>query len=639
LRQPALRGAVLNPSLNVLANPTLFIDTDGDGRPDSWAWSSTTNVSGEAINSGAETYRAIISTTGTRDFRQTTAAASAAPGDVWSFSFQIRRAPSTANNTGRAQAKIEFLDNANNVLATAVGTLTTYGVPWQMLSVTSLAAPASTDRVRCSISHQNSSAAADTVDTRYAQLEKSSSVSLYRVGTQTMVNDPASGVGRTVPIFIEGTAKTPAIVTIQQLDSGGKIAQYVLAHRGNEAVSGRRNLTDFLNSTSWVQCESGTLTNNTATAVDADGSPGSGNSVAQTSAGSNPTVMNRRVRMAVTTKLASRRGRFHVFARLKATAAAQHTVQLRWGPGASDPVPFSNDEYIHDVSGATSFEYVDVDLGIITIPEELAATLNQITLELWSRRDSGTGNLNWDFVALVPTAGLSTIQVPGGSREKWLGSDLQTPPFRHTGDPVWTAGAVKGSGMQLTDSADAAGTPPNSGLPWGVGRHLVTFTISSDSGGWTNIFQVVNVTDDTVAVSKVVNPPQGTSTVTVRFDGVAGKSYQAQVANNGPFTQDIPTTVKQIVHTFIPYLQQNEQARTDPGSVPKRFAAEKLDSSGNLLSILRCEGPLPLMLKPGLHILYLHQGDIPLDGYAEESKSIRTRQALVTVSYAPRWIV
>ncbi|MGH6720279.1 MAG: hypothetical protein ACREER_13275, partial [Alphaproteobacteria bacterium] len=88
--QPWPRGSKLASDSNKMANPTLLRDDDDDGRPTSWAWSSSANISNETIYARDEAFRFDIATSAQRALNQNTLAASAAPGDVWTLSGYAR---------------------------------------------------------------------------------------------------------------------------------------------------------------------------------------------------------------------------------------------------------------------------------------------------------------------------------------------------------------------------------------------------------------------------------------------------------------------------------------------------------------------------------------------------------------------
>lgn len=461
------------------------------------------------------------------------------------------------------------------------------------------------------------------------------------VGPTTVQNDPADASGRFIEVTNAGNAAAPAAVKVQG-DTGAKVQKVVVARKSVGPFASTR-VTDYTGGTQYGQLNATgngwtvALTTGTTSVADADASTAASAFAAQTTHATDPTVMNERIRIHRTANLDSLRGTFDVYARIKNTAAAKHVVQLRWAHSLADPPTFSEAEVIHDTTGHATFAYEDKKLGRISVPKE--HMLGGLALEFWSRRDSGSGNLMWDFVSLVPAdESLSTIVVPQGSTETWTGSQLLTPS-----EPAGLgAGVVNGTSLDFNANNEAGGTPPNTGLLWPAGRHI--FRVYGYNNARTSAsltFRVRNITDDTYAVTKTFTP-QYAFNQSIEFDVGAGThattdTYQVQIVDVSGGSDQPPKQISiwSIAHTFVPYIAATEEAHSDPS--PDKQMLHKMDASDNIVLPLAVEGPLPIWLAPGLNALYLHYAEVPIEsGAGNESKL--TRDCAVTISYAPRYL-
>jgi hypothetical protein len=628
-RQPYLRSAAIDSLLNFLDNADLLTDHNLDGRPSAWAWASATNITNEAIDSAEAAYRFDIATAAQRTLQQTTAVGTAVQNDVWTLSFYAKQAG--VATTCKAQVILEYLDAASVVQTTHTGTAISLGQTWQRITVTATATDADTSRMRVNLVMDNDDANSYTVYWRFAQLEEASAVTRFRQADQTVNNDPAIINGRTLSVYGHGDAETIMPLRIKGEAAGTKLQSIIVGALSDDGVDGRRRLTDYLNGTKFAQCEATgtgwtvTLAGDTAQTADADAS---GGSMARCSYTTNPTVMARRVRISRTTKLDSLRGTWDVYARAKATAASKHTIQLRWVPSLADPAAHTEPEVPVDKTGFTAFQYEDIPVARIHIPESTPIPLGGLALELWARRDSGTGNMDWDFIFFMPVNDrLTQIYVPGSSSEQWLGKDLVTP----TNPAGLTAGTVEGTYLALDANQDAGGTPPVAGLDWPDGRNRVTYVVSNSGLGSADvIFRIRNVTDSANTVTETLTlATREVRTVVHEFDAVASKLYQPQVILN---TTGDKVWIRSIDHSFIPAIGLNEQAYTDPDL----GAVSKYDSVGNILQDLALKGALPMRLPPGLTVLVFVFADVPqpLHTYGE---SIITRAPVVVTTQTPRW--
>jgi hypothetical protein len=446
----------------------------------------------------------------------------------------------------------------------------------------------------------------------------------------TQPNDPATGNGRLKSIVVAGDLPTPVSVKAQ-MDTGGTVERVLLAHTFNTAA----NIAALVSDTAWAQCEAANRNWNhsfnidTAGATDSNASPGSGTSVARTTYATEA-FMSQRVHHSRTTSMESLRGTWDAWYRVKASAAARHVLRLDWSPSATGETAFSNAEVVHDTTNAAAFGYVELNLGPIYIPEGTTA-LGGIQLRVFARRESGTGNLDWDHFWLVPRQ-QGAVVVPGGSSSTMLGKDLTTPSFKQTADPTWVTGAVSGNLMRLNAVNEAAGAGPNAGtiFPTGRNRAILRYTTSSGAGSTVINRAVVNVTDNTITVQQSSTKGVGTFIDALAFDAVAGKRYQARV---GIVTYNGGTVdVSSITQEFLPSLASTEYLRTEPGL----SRIDRLDGSGNLSGYLASEGEVSMILQPGSNLVYIRCDEITLAGY-EENENKRTRTPTVTLTYNPRY--
>jgi hypothetical protein len=455
--------------------------------------------------------------------------------------------------------------------------------------------------------------------------------------------DPVASVqGRT--FTMTGNTKAPLDLIISPVQAGSKVSEIIVASRT------RADVADLVSTTGMAKCDASANTwtvalENDTTAVDdtANGGVGSGARLLGTS--TNVGVMLRRVRITRTTLLDSLRGWEREFLRMRASAVSEWEVQLRWSPSLADPAGKTNTAVRQSIAtGTTVFQYSELDLGHIMIPEEGA--LGGVALEIWARRISGTGDLHMNFVRNLPATPdkdvLTRIVVPGGGTEQWLGSDLTTPPYKLTADPTWIAGTyeIPTPALNLNATNEAGGVPPNTGQTWNVGRHVVTFALRENAGlspSTVYKWRIVQVGSAGSGSEAAV----GTHTVSTEGNVFVTRQLTLDVATAQPYQPQVNVTtygnavilVNSITHEFIPVLSQNEQAHTEPdnGIVHKR------DSSGSLLGVLGTEGQVPLMAPPELTAIFIIPLDVPKAGYTE-SESVKARTVTATAEGPPRFL-
>jgi hypothetical protein len=640
--QANLRGAAQAASANLFTNSTLTRDSDDDGDPDVWAWVSTANITNQTISASGEAHQFDIATAAVRTMTEATAAASASVGQVWSCSFYARVTSSTMTNV-QAQAVITWRTSAPADISTSSGTLVTLTPGFQRITLTATA-PATTDRMVAGLQLDPTSATSATVQWKNAAIELAAAPTPFTVATETVSMDPAAtGMAEYLPVYNPGDAWSPCEFVITAPDASTALTDIYMSRKSSMGQPGRA-LTDFLNGPFKAQAESSlngwtvTLgTNVTATAVGADAS-GTGNDVARINHATNPTDYSKKITWTRTTDLDSLRGEHDVWVRVKAVAAEVFTMQLRWGPGDSTPVPYTLDEVTHDASGASSFGFVMVKLGRIRLPKEPQASVGTLKLELWTHVGTADQDLDVDYLDFMPAEAQVHITAPteGGS-VTWLGSELVSPVTNPGGG---TAGLFSSTTCGFTDLTDNAGSPPAAGSITEPGRHTVTFHTKRYGGtsGQTLTYRIRNITDSANTATTVITMTAAEDaanamnrTTKVKFDAVAGKVYQAQV--DDPSSVTFLWDIFSIKDSFIPTVGQNEKVRTDPGIVPSRAAVEKLNSSSALLGNMDATG-VPFWIPPGLSLIGFEALDASITGY-EEPQSFNARTLTVQANVTP----
>lgn len=157
---------------NVLANASMTRDTDGNSRPDSWAWLSALNITGESVGSAG--YRFSYDDQTTRSL-QSAATSVAAPGQVWTASFTglVETGP------GQWWPRVEFLDAADVVLGGQDGAAQTGAA--HRAEVTG-AAPSGTAKVRAVAVVQNSAIGVAVYVLGFAQAEPAAAATAWTPG-------------------------------------------------------------------------------------------------------------------------------------------------------------------------------------------------------------------------------------------------------------------------------------------------------------------------------------------------------------------------------------------------------------------------------------------------------------------------
>jgi hypothetical protein len=644
-RQAYLRFAKLDPALNrLVTNPTMLRDSNQDGLGDGW---TKTGAPTTTIVTSTESAHIVAASAGLGIF-QNTAAAGFASGDPGTVSVDVKVASGTV-------AVILDWRTAGDVTISNT-TVTTTSAGWTRISASGTA-PATTDHVKLRI---ESSGAAATFDLRNAQVEKTATASPFRVTAETVFSDPATaGFAKGMLVYNPGTSPAPLEITTSFPDASTAVQQVSFALMSSSSVPGADYICDFLNGPYYGQAEANgngwTLTPGTDTtlagAVDALASPGAGTSVARISHATVTNTTTMRIRWSRTTLLDCLRGTFGVWVRMKPTASvnSSYDVNIKWGTGGN--IQYSNDVYTLDNTASAATAYRNLYLGNIVLPKDATApTISSLQIELWTNMTVGkaAANLDIDYIGLSPSEDVAVTTISGSSTDFTVGTSLTTPPKQlgaPTSDPAWTAaGSSFGTKLQLTAINQAAGWGSNTlGLFTGTGNVRHSFAAFTEfypaSGTVTYKFQIANITDNTIAATQTKTatfPAFGNFTFTLSFTDVAGKVYQPRIIMTALGTGNI--NINTMTHTVPAVIIQNQKVRTDPGSVPPRYTAEQLDSSGNLIVTMNAT-KVPFWIPPGLSVLQMRFWDQLADSNDLELSHLNARTVSVSPAVYPRnWV-
>ena len=406
--QPFLEGDELVSSSNLFTNATMLIDADGAGRPDGWGWSSTANITNEAIVAADEAFRYDIAVAANRSLTESTGAATAAVGEVWTLSGYARVTSASMTNA-RTEAMLTWRTSAPADISTITSGLVTLTTAWQRIAITGTA-PATTDRIQAGPRQNNTSATSATVEWRNWQIEKAPAATPFHVGTEAgdIDPDPTSGIGRVFPIYNPGDA--PAEVRVKGRNTTTSYGAILTGLATNALGTGAgRQLTTLLNGATIVQSEAGTNGTDTAVDTDTDSSPGSGNTGKLTTFVT--TTDQTRITHSITsaTTLAAWRGRtFRAQARVTArTSTYTGAIHMRTTiPGTQGSIDYPD----ATLTAAIVDAYYEVFLGYISFPD---VAMEDATILLRASRTAGTGNLVWDYLELVPVEASGFLDIQG----------------------------------------------------------------------------------------------------------------------------------------------------------------------------------------------------------------------------------
>jgi hypothetical protein len=209
-------------------------------------------------------------------------------------------------------------------------------------------------------------------------------------GTQSVSNDPAF---RTLPIYIGGNALAPLDLTIKLAQADSRLVLALISGAG---------AVDYLNTRHVFQCESATLGTDTASAADANAS---GGTVAETTSWIINNLTVERLTIDLTDKLDAFRGQVDVWLRARSTVASTpFELQAKYGTSGLVSHSLSSKTY----TLGTNFE--DIYLGRVHVEPVGPVALS---LFLYARRVSGTGNLRWDALSFVPVQQIAQVSVSG----------------------------------------------------------------------------------------------------------------------------------------------------------------------------------------------------------------------------------
>lgn len=439
VHQPYFRLDEIDAALNKLTNATLLCDENNDGRPNDWAWVDATNVSAESISNGYS--HRTVSTGSTRWLYQ--AVSGAVAGDIWTGSFDAY----TDNATiGRVSAVLEFLTAADAVLVTHSSTIvapsTDPNNPTRV-SMTTTAAPATTAKVRLKLASANTSASAIVHSWRHANLSRTTLDPTFRVGVETVSNDPASTTSgwraRAFPVWIDSDGPVKARLKWEGIgEAWGTPARVGVLPFAHPADSYR-----WLNRRKYEPMESASLGAGATLVADANASGAGSNAIEITS--TDLSIV--RATNTISTDLTALRGRFMLMARLRGTVATDDwSIKTEWtmGGSATYSTPIV---YVPDIG--TSFR--DIQIGVVTLPEDTDPA--SVVLKLYARRDAGTGLLRGDVWMFAPPEQLTTVSHP------LAGANLVSSNGVVESDPDTATVKILNSSLQVFDYGKARITP------------------------------------------------------------------------------------------------------------------------------------------------------------------------------------
>lgn len=256
--------------------------------------------------------------------------------------------------------------------------------------------------------------------------------------------DPAStsGYGYWQPVYIQGDAPVPVELEVA-VNTSSTVTQYLtvaVAHDQND-------LSAFLNGAKILQCESGTMVSadTTSTAVAA----ASGGNVARTTFATTTSNVER-FRCVANSTL---RGTYDVYLWHKPTATTSRDfyAQLRWGLGASDLAANVGEQVNLLISSADSF--TRAKLGKVHVPDEGASAL---TLGVWLEKRGGSGSVDSDFLALVPSNAGDSISIVSDFN---AGLDGQTFLLTEKGEAHRLTGGLPGRRLEVAGPATVQMNP------------------------------------------------------------------------------------------------------------------------------------------------------------------------------------
>ncbi len=551
--------------------------------------------------------------------------AAAAAAEEWTGSIYVEAV------SGSLTLTLFWYDSSGTLLASnSSAVVTTTGR--KSLTAT---APSSTDSVSFAV-YPNS--AVTTASLWGAQLEEASSASTFRIGNQTVSNRPNSttGQGRYALFYNAGSVPTPVVTSVIG-DAGANLTSAFLAIKTQRGVS-TPNLRDYINTRKYLSWSDGSLGTDASLAGDSDTASSDALSISFASED-----MLKRVRVDASTLLDAISGEFEVFVRCKSSnVSSNFNLSLHWSPSNTDPATISLTPVEFDNTDAASTSYVDLSLGRISVPTDVA--LAGVAFELWAERTEGSGTLSLDTISFAPADEcVGEVTMPTTSSSvTWDYNSLVTASSGATavsGDPAFGSSSSSGGKVTLNAANEIVSGPVSSSTQGGIllpgGRTRFTFTVAHDLlGAYTAVFRVVDTGPtgtDAVQASSTISKTAGASAaneVVLEFDTTAGEYYQPQ-AYLSAYTSGA-MYVYVIAESITPSVTEDERIYIDPDT----YSVHKLDSGGSLVTPLRHTGQLPFYAPPGLSAIYMHFGDLAISGL-DGTVTTLDREPTVRFAYAP----
>lgn len=460
------------------------------------------------------------------------------------------------------------------------------------------------------------------------------------VATSTITSDPTIGTGRAVAVNVTGEAPTPVTIELSP-DNSDKMTGFRIAAKWYLSGTDR---ADYLNETKYTA--SASSTRGWVTTLGQGTTSGAASDAAALNRyGSNYAIITvpqtltdtfyKRARYTRTTKLDSLRGEWAVYARVFAVGTEKWDMQLRWGPGATDPVPYTEDKVLHSIDIGEQSAWEDVYMGRIAFPE--VEPFNAVTLEFWaSARSVGTNPaLLWfNGFYLLPASPQSRIYMREGGTTVYDGYELVTPAARVGADPAWVGGDRGDAGQIRLSNGENVGIRPNSGTAYGTGRQKFTFDISRrDTSQDDNDMKVriVDVGASSVIKSKVVDKA---GKFNITLDTTSGTLYQAQVFNQASGPRPI-ITVESITREYIPTIGTTAWVHCDPEAAD----VTRRDASNMVLGGMKVEGAVPFVLEPGWYVISIIPENLETPGHDNRPTSPNSNQTYtLRVTHRPRYL-
>lgn len=228
LRQPYLRGAELDPALNLLTNATLLIDSGGNGTPDGWTHDNGT----DSIQATTEAFR--NSHTAAADLIHQDYAVGG--NGTYTVSGYARR----VSGSGTGAIRVASVGGTGSTDSASISSST-----FQRFTAT-VTTTGATTAIRVSL-RQGAASGTTVLEFKNVQLEAGSSASTFRCSAQTIANDPTTANGgRYLPVWIDGDAPTP-VKFKAQLGASSNLQSMRVASRLSHGTMGNRRLPDLLN--------------------------------------------------------------------------------------------------------------------------------------------------------------------------------------------------------------------------------------------------------------------------------------------------------------------------------------------------------------------------------------------------------